>query len=91
LRSNPKWSPGRPLPVSLEKLTAAAEAELPKHFGIDPQKISTISLTHVAIVDQWFVVVEFDATDFSGQGEPSERRIPLVVLLDGRVILPKAN
>jgi len=50
----------------------------------------SINLLHLTIVDDWIVNVEFNGTDFdaASPGSIVDKKINILVLLNGRVITP---
>jgi hypothetical protein len=86
-----KWDEGKELTFSMAQIRVVARDSLVKSY---PQyskfKLASLNLVHLNFVDCWVFDVAFDGADYTAS--PSafhERTFHLVVLLNGRVVLPK--
>jgi hypothetical protein len=92
LNGSKKWKTGDEFPINIGKIRVEAEAEFRKTFPqIHQFKIMSINLIHLTIVDDWIISVDFNTTDFSNAtpGPVSSNSIDILVLLNGRIIVPK--
>jgi len=91
LEGVPKWKVGKELPTSISDIIANAQNAFHKQFPQFSQfKIISINLVHLPAVDDWIVDVEFNGTDFAtvNAGSFEDKKINVLVLLNGRVITP---
>jgi hypothetical protein len=86
-----KWKLGQELPTKMSTIVENAQNVFHKQY---PQfshfKLMSINLMRLALVDDWFYDVEFNGTDLTagGPGSFEDKKIDILVLLDGRVITP---
>ncbi len=84
-----KWKEGEEMPISILKIKSVAQSAFRKQFSQFSQfKVTSINLTHLTIVDDWIVQVEFDGTDWAATKPDSSKKIDVLVLLNGHVITP---
>jgi hypothetical protein len=87
----PKWKVGKELPTGMPTIIANAGRAFQKAFPQLKQfKMISVNLVHLPAVDDWVFDVEFNGTDFTqlGMGSYEDKKINVVVLLNGRVITP---
>lgn len=91
LESVVKWKDRENFPIGISDIKTKAQNAFNQQFPQFAQfKMTSINLVHLTIVDDWIVVVEFK--DLDPESESREiKKLNLVVLLDGRVIIPTAN
>jgi len=87
-----KWEEGKEPPLSVLNARTIAQNAFQKQF---PQfskfKEASINFIHLSLVDDWIIEVEFNGTDWAAAmpGAFEDRKIDVLILLDGRVITPK--
>ena len=89
-----KWKKEDNCPISVLDARLSAQKAFEKQFPQFSQfKVISVNFIYLTLVNDWIVNVEFNGTDFSATAASSieEKKINLLVLLNGRVISPTAK
>jgi hypothetical protein len=81
-----KWKEGAELPIGMGSVRSTAQKAFKQAYPQFSQfELESINILHLALVDDWVIQVEFNDPKAPSS---EDKTINLLVLLDGRVILP---